>query len=141
MNRIREYFYGPASDLCPQLTVVDFKDINIYKVGGGNRIYLSISSILLFPIPHSYFLIYTYLLNDITRSSSPSIRITHWNPIYCRSHTIDWNTTNCWYRSQVLIVFWFFFKIIYYSYLISYSCMYIVIVWWEYVMRNRLITC
>jgi len=35
MNRIREYFYGIAGDLCPHSTVVDFKDVVIYKVGGG----------------------------------------------------------------------------------------------------------
>jgi polyribonucleotide 5'-hydroxyl-kinase len=35
MNRIREYFYGLSGDLCPHSTVVDFKDVVIYKVGGG----------------------------------------------------------------------------------------------------------
>jgi len=35
MNRIREYFYGIPGDLCPHSTVVDFKDVVIYKVGGG----------------------------------------------------------------------------------------------------------
>jgi len=35
MNRIREYFYGISGDLCPHSTVVDFKDVVIYKVGGG----------------------------------------------------------------------------------------------------------
>jgi len=35
MNRIREYFYGIGGDLCPHSTTVDFKDVVIYKVGGG----------------------------------------------------------------------------------------------------------
>jgi polyribonucleotide 5'-hydroxyl-kinase len=34
-HRIKEYFYGVAGDLCPHSTVVDFKDIHVYKVGGG----------------------------------------------------------------------------------------------------------
>jgi hypothetical protein len=38
MNRIREYFYGIGGDLCPHSTVVDFKDVVIYKVGGGEKI-------------------------------------------------------------------------------------------------------
>jgi len=34
-NKIREYFYGPTGDLCPHSTVVEFKDIIIFRVGGG----------------------------------------------------------------------------------------------------------
>nr|BAJ99161.1 predicted protein [Hordeum vulgare subsp. vulgare] len=34
-RRIREYFYGPSGELCPHQKVVQFKDVNIYKVGGG----------------------------------------------------------------------------------------------------------
>jgi len=35
MNRVREYFYGITGDLCPHSLVLDFKDVIIYKVGGG----------------------------------------------------------------------------------------------------------
>jgi polyribonucleotide 5'-hydroxyl-kinase len=35
MNRVREYFYGITGDLCPHSTVVDFKDVCIYRIGGG----------------------------------------------------------------------------------------------------------
>lgn len=35
MNRVHEYFYGVTGDLCPHRLVLDFKDIVIYKVGGG----------------------------------------------------------------------------------------------------------
>jgi len=35
MNRIREYFYGPTGgDLSPHSTIVDFKDVSVYRVGG-----------------------------------------------------------------------------------------------------------
>jgi len=34
-NKIKHYFYGPHNDLCPHITIVDFKDVVIYKVGGG----------------------------------------------------------------------------------------------------------
>jgi polyribonucleotide 5'-hydroxyl-kinase len=34
-NKIREYFYGPSgNDLAPHATVVDFKDVFIFRVGG-----------------------------------------------------------------------------------------------------------
>ncbi|GAM21773.1 hypothetical protein SAMD00019534_049480, partial [Acytostelium subglobosum LB1] len=33
--RIREYFYGMLGDLCPHITIVDFKDVVIYRTGGG----------------------------------------------------------------------------------------------------------
>ena len=35
MQRIREYFYGISKDLNPHTAVLDFKDITIYRVGGG----------------------------------------------------------------------------------------------------------
>eukprot|EP01133_Synstelium_polycarpum_P009813 gene9813-11463_t len=35
MSKIREYFYGINSDLCPHFTFVDFKDVTIFKTGGG----------------------------------------------------------------------------------------------------------
>ncbi|EFA83551.1 pre-mRNA cleavage complex subunit [Heterostelium album PN500] len=35
MQRIREYFYGIQGDLCPHITIVDFKDVCIFRTGGG----------------------------------------------------------------------------------------------------------
>eukprot|EP00276_Gloeochaete_wittrockiana_P014102 CAMPEP_0184333008 /NCGR_PEP_ID=MMETSP1089-20130417/2094_1 /TAXON_ID=38269 ORGANISM="Gloeochaete wittrockiana, Strain SAG46.84" /NCGR_SAMPLE_ID=MMETSP1089 /ASSEMBLY_ACC=CAM_ASM_000445 /LENGTH=431 /DNA_ID=CAMNT_0026656627 /DNA_START=221 /DNA_END=1516 /DNA_ORIENTATION=+ len=38
MDRIREYFYGVLGDLCPHSTVLSFKDVSIFKVGGGPQV-------------------------------------------------------------------------------------------------------
>jgi len=35
MNRMREYFYGILGDLCPHSSVLDFKNVVIYRIGGG----------------------------------------------------------------------------------------------------------
>eukprot|EP01132_Coremiostelium_polycephalum_P004686 gene4686-5852_t len=35
MSKIREYFYGMNGDLCPHYTVIDFKDVTIFRTGGG----------------------------------------------------------------------------------------------------------
>lgn len=34
-QHIREYFYGPANDLCPHTKIVNFRDVSIYRVGTG----------------------------------------------------------------------------------------------------------
>ncbi len=34
-NRIRQYFYGVKSDLCPQQKQKGFSDVVIYQIGGG----------------------------------------------------------------------------------------------------------
>ncbi len=34
-QRIREYFYGPRSDLQPSFTTVPFTSLRVYKVGSG----------------------------------------------------------------------------------------------------------
>jgi len=35
MTRIREYFYGPTGDLCPHSTVLDFRNVTIYRIGSA----------------------------------------------------------------------------------------------------------
>lgn len=35
--KIREYFYGPASDLSPHSNTTNFSDISVYKIGGGSQ--------------------------------------------------------------------------------------------------------
>ncbi|KYQ89926.1 hypothetical protein DLAC_08495 [Tieghemostelium lacteum] len=35
MSKIREYFYGINGDLCPHNVVIEFKDVVIYRTGGG----------------------------------------------------------------------------------------------------------
>lgn len=35
MQRIKEYFYGIASDLTPHSTTINFRDFHIYKVGSS----------------------------------------------------------------------------------------------------------
>eukprot|EP01136_Pigoraptor_vietnamica_P041437 Opistho-1_new@14411 len=32
-RRVREYFYGPANDLCPSSLVIRFNDLHLFKVG------------------------------------------------------------------------------------------------------------
>eukprot|EP00741_Cyanophora_paradoxa_P010655 tig00020537_g10298.t1 len=34
MDRIREYFYGPADDLCPAALILNFRDVSIFRIGG-----------------------------------------------------------------------------------------------------------
>jgi len=34
LKNIKEYFYGPANDLCPHQKVINWKDLNIYRIGG-----------------------------------------------------------------------------------------------------------
>jgi len=41
MTKIRDYFYGIGGDLCPHSTVINIRDITIYKVGGGPQAPLS----------------------------------------------------------------------------------------------------
>jgi polyribonucleotide 5'-hydroxyl-kinase len=35
MMRIREYFYGISNNLCPHQFILDFRDVVIFKIGGG----------------------------------------------------------------------------------------------------------
>jgi polyribonucleotide 5'-hydroxyl-kinase len=37
MDKMREYFYGPSGDLCPHSSVVDFSDVQVFRIGGGPR--------------------------------------------------------------------------------------------------------
>eukprot|EP00735_Rhodelphis_limneticus_P013986 TRINITY_DN795_c0_g1::TRINITY_DN795_c0_g1_i1::g.18441::m.18441 TRINITY_DN795_c0_g1::TRINITY_DN795_c0_g1_i1::g.18441 ORF type:complete len:443 (-),score=27.52,sp/Q9SR06/CLP1_ARATH/44.27/2e-129,Clp1/PF06807.9/1.3e-43,MobB/PF03205.9/3.6e-13,ABC_tran/PF00005.22/0.013,ABC_tran/PF00005.22/1.3e+04,AAA_17/PF13207.1/0.33,AAA_17/PF13207.1/9.3e+03 TRINITY_DN795_c0_g1_i1:28-1167(-) len=37
MKRIRQYFYGAHDDLHPHRTVLDFSQVEIYRIGGGPR--------------------------------------------------------------------------------------------------------
>lgn len=41
MDRIKEYFYGIRSDLSPHSTVLEFKAVKIFKIGGGPQAPLS----------------------------------------------------------------------------------------------------
>lgn len=36
MMRIREYFYGISNNLCPHQFILDFRDVVIFKIGGGH---------------------------------------------------------------------------------------------------------
>lgn len=36
-DAIKQYFYGPASDLCPQNTFVKFADVSIFRISTGPR--------------------------------------------------------------------------------------------------------